>query len=136
MPLDVESSNHQHVCYDIENLPDNSPKTIARVCVAFFSFLAKDLALSFPARLALKIVNLAADAALRNLRRGVDMMELLLMRLNFFLLRNKVYVQAEKFRGLQIADLVIEASKYHVNVNFLRDLRKGQVTVASFLCHL
>ncbi|CAH2241620.1 jg3953 [Pararge aegeria aegeria] len=61
------------------------PNTMASVCVAFFSFFANDLALSLPALFARKMVNLAAEAADLNLRLGVEMRELLLSRLSFFL---------------------------------------------------
>lgn len=64
---------------------------MAKVCVAFFSFLAKLLALSFPARLARKMVNLAADAADLKRRRGVEITELLLSRLSFFLETNMIF---------------------------------------------
>lgn len=37
-------------------------------------------------------MNLAAEAALLNLRRGVEIRELLLMRLSFFLLENTFYI--------------------------------------------
>lgn len=53
--------------------------------MAFFSFLAKLLALNLPARLARKMVNRAAVTALRNRFRGVDIAELLPMRESFFL---------------------------------------------------
>lgn len=62
---------------------------MASVWVAFFSFLAKDLARSLPALFALKMVNLAAEAALLNRLRGVEIKEVLLSRLSFFLWKRK-----------------------------------------------